>query len=78
MANNFKFKTIFDENGSVNTLNCPIDIFSTNASVIHEWISELNGRMENCNTAHFSSVESFSEFSRRLSTLTLPILSKKR
>lgn len=71
MANNFKFNTVLDENGSVNTLSCPVDIFLTNSSKISEWISELNGSMQNYNTAHFSSVESFSEFISRLAKLLL-------
>lgn len=78
MANQFHFTTILDEDGSVNTLSCPVDIFSTNISIISRWIFELNGEMKNCNTAHFSSIESFSEFIRRLSLLTLPRRSKKR
>ena len=78
MANNFKFNIIFDEDGRTNILSCPVDIFSTNSSQISVWISELNGAMENYNTAHFSSIESFSEFSRRLSALNLPRISKKR
>lgn len=69
---NFKFNTVLDENGSVHTLCCPVDVFSTNASKISEWVSELNGVMENYNTAHFSSVESFSEFISRLTKLLLP------
>ena len=59
MANNFKFNIIFDEDGRTNILSCPVDIFSTNSSQISVWISELNGAMENYNTAHFSSIESF-------------------
>ena len=72
MTNNPKFNTILDEDGSINTLSCHIDIFTPNASKISEWISELNGSMQNYNTAHFSSVESFSEFISRLTKLLLP------
>lgn len=78
MANNFKFITILDENGSTNTLNCPVDVFSANSIKIAEWVTELNGTMVNCNTAHFSSIESFAEFLKRLSQLTLPGFSTKR
>ncbi len=78
MANKFKFNAILDEDGRVSTLSSTIDIFSANSSQICNWISELNGNLENYNTARFHSLESFSEFSRRLSSLTLPRISKKR
>lgn len=78
MAKYFKFNTILDENGTINTLSCPVDVFSANETKIAEWVSELNGEIENYNTVHFSSIESFAKFLERLSSLTLPGISKKR